>query len=219
MNALRQIHVGVRQLGLDEDTRRDLYERVTGKRSARDMTEAEHRAVVAELERQGFERSSRGAGKRHKPLSGPYAKKLQALWIAGWNLGLVRNRDDKALLAFVKRQTGLDHTRFLHHHDDATKAIEALKGWLARDGGVDWTVGDHMHDWARAPGHKIARAQFARLKAQFPELAETNSLHHWLVETRRDRPGMPADPARLGQKDWVVVMNALGARIRGGAAQ
>ncbi len=68
---------------------------------------------------------------RHK-LTGKYAKKLQALWIAAWNLGIARDRDDKALLAFVKRQTGIDHTRFLVYADDAKRAIEALKGWINR---------------------------------------------------------------------------------------
>jgi hypothetical protein len=211
MSALGQIHAAARDLGLDDDTKRAVYQRVTGKHSAADMDEGERRAVVDELRRQG---ASKGGQKRRKALSGPYAKKLQALWIAGWNLGLMRNRDDKALLAFVKRQTGLDHTRFLHHHDDATKAIEALKGWLARDGGVDWTVGDHLQDWARAPGYKIARAQFALLKAQSPDFGEFNSLHHWLVQTRRDRPGMTTDPAGLRKSDWMIVMNGLGERVR-----
>lgn len=69
---------------------------------------------------------------------GPFAGKLRALWIAAWNLGLARDRDDRALIAFVKRQTGFDHTRFLADATDAAKAIEGLKKWLARDGGVIW---------------------------------------------------------------------------------
>lgn len=211
MTALGQVHAAVRDLGIDDDTKRAVYQRVTGKRSAADMDEAERRAVVDELRRQG---ASKGARKGSKALSGPYAKKLQALWIAAWNLGLIRNRDDKALLAFVKRQTGLDHTRFLHHAEDAARAIEALKGWLARDGGVDWAVGDHLQDWARAPGYKIAHAQFALLKARLPDFVKFNSLHHWLVQSRRDRPAMPPDPARLQPQDWIIVMNALGDRVR-----
>ncbi|MGC8201033.1 phage protein GemA/Gp16 family protein, partial [Salmonella enterica] len=69
----------------------------------REMTPADKERVVAELRRLGFRHVNR------RDLDGPYAKKLQALWIAAWNLGLTRSRDDKALLAFVKRQTGLDH--------------------------------------------------------------------------------------------------------------
>ena len=196
MSALRAIHAGCRALGYDEDMRRDLYRAVTGESSAADMSEAQRSAVVAELRRRGFEPASNGS---RKPLDGPYAKKLQALWIAGWNLGLIRNRDDRALLAFVRRQTGIDHTRFLHRAADGAKAIEALKAWLARDGGVDWRDGE--------PGARIAEAQFRRLVkiCWFPRI---NSLSRYVSEIA-EKPIAEMAPA-----DWIPVMNALGDQIR-----
>ena len=196
MSTLRAIHAGCRALGYDEDMRRNLYRAVTGESSAADMSEAQRSAVVAELRRRGFETASNGS---RKPLEGPYAKKLQALWIAGWNLGLVRDRDDRALLAFVRRQTGIDHTRFLHRAADGAKAIEALKAWLARDGGVDWRGGE--------PGARIAEAQFRRLVGicWFPRI---NSLSRYASEIA----GRPI--AEMAPADWIPVMNALGAQIR-----
>lgn len=71
-------------------------------------------------------------------VDGRYGRALQAMWICAWNLGVVEKRDDRALLAFVERQTGLSHTRFLHDPADAVKAIEGLKAWIAREGGVTW---------------------------------------------------------------------------------
>ena len=71
-------------------------------------------------------------------VDGQYGRALQALWIAAYNLGVVDKRDDRALLAFVERQTGLSHTRFLKDPADATKAIEGLKAWIAREAGVAW---------------------------------------------------------------------------------
>ncbi|WP_276200380.1 regulatory protein GemA [Chelatococcus sp. XZ-Ab1] len=71
-------------------------------------------------------------------VSGIYAGKLRALWISGWQLGVVAERDDRALLAFVQRQTGVTHTRFLTDPKEASKAIEALKAWLAREARVAW---------------------------------------------------------------------------------
>lgn len=71
-------------------------------------------------------------------VGGQYGRALQALWIAAYNLGVVEKRDDRALLAFVERQTGLSHTRFLHDPADARKAIEGLKGWIAREAKVSW---------------------------------------------------------------------------------
>lgn len=206
MTALGQIHAAVRSLGLDEDLKRALYEQVTGKSSAADMDEAERRAVVAELRRRG---ASKGARKGRKALSGPYAKKLQALWIAGWNLGLVRNRDDAALLAFVKRQTDIDHIRFLHHAEDAARAIEALKGWLTRDGGVDWTHDNRMAGWTQTNGYRIAAAQYHRLAVLDPEgHAHFLDLSHLLIAM-----GFAA-ASRQTDKGWIIVMNALGERVR-----
>ena len=108
-----------------------------------------------------------------------------------------------ALVAFVKRQTGVDHIRFLHHADDAAKAIEGLKAWLAREGGVKWRAD---LDWLKADGAKIAWAQWRILKPQanlitrycFDEAVEAiNGCHLYMPD-----------------HGWIVVMNALGERVR-----
>lgn len=206
MTALAAIHVARKQLGLDDDTARDLYQRVTGKRSARDMTEAERQNVVEELRRQGFSKQvSKG---RRKKLEGRFAPKLQALWIAAWNLGIVENRADEALVAFVKRQTGIDHVRFLRHPEDAAKAIEALKAWMAREAGVDWHVDKLTPDWARQPGAQIAFAQWALLaKAGHAEPA--------MIAFRTFVKGRSINPFHeMTAADWRHVMNALGERVR-----
>jgi hypothetical protein len=55
MSSVKAIYAGLRVVGLnDEEDRRDLYARVTGKRSLREMTPAEKDAVVVELRRLGF---------------------------------------------------------------------------------------------------------------------------------------------------------------------
>ncbi|MCT6872140.1 MAG: regulatory protein GemA, partial [Bartonella sp.] len=63
---------------------------------------------------------------------------LRAMWLNAYNLGVIRNRDDKALIAFAKRQTGYDHTQFLTDGTAAGKVIDALKAMMARDAGVTW---------------------------------------------------------------------------------
>ncbi len=146
------IHVAKKRLGLDDDTYRAKLEKITGKSSTKAMTEAERQAVLTVLRNEGFEPASKPA---QKGLQGKFAKKLQALWIAGYNLGVIRDRTDAALLAFVKRQTGLDHSRFLHHADDARAAIEALKGWLKREAGVMYG-NSNGYDWLTSDGAKIA---------------------------------------------------------------
>lgn len=203
MTALATIHVGLKKLGIAEDDARDIYDRQTGKRSLREMSPRDHEAVIGELRRLGFKRALKGG---RNLLQGRFAKKLQALWIAGWNLGVVRNRNDDALVAFVKRQTGIDHVRFVHNAQDAARAIEALKGMLAREAGVDWAEGDHLPDWQRRPGAMIAIAQWRLLHGgeefDFPAFQAFVADHSLCL--------LPAMTAR----DWVIVMNALGERVR-----
>lgn len=200
MSALAAIHVARKQLGLDEDAARDLYAVVTGKRSLREMTAGEQERVVHELRRRGFKPAEKG-------LQGPYAKKLQALWIDAWNLGIVRDRRDSALIAFVKGRTGVDHTRFLIHADDAAKAVEALKGWMTRKAGVDWSTDADRPMWLRVAGAQVAIAQWQILVAAGlvpPSIMEFRKL---VAELAR-----PVD--QMGERDWQPVMNALGARVR-----
>ena len=205
MTALAKMHVAKKQLGLDDDTWRDLLERETGKRSSKDMTDRERGRVLEVLKNQGFKPASKAS---RKGLEGKYAPKLQALWIAGYNLGLIRNKEDAALLAFVKRQTGIDHTRFLRYAEDGACAIEALKGWLERDGGVDWSKDRFLPDWTQANGYRIARAQHAKLC----RLAggTIRPFGQWLHVAGFASPAMMTDSA------WISAMNKLGALIRVG---
>ncbi|MFD1330235.1 regulatory protein GemA [Mycoplana ramosa] len=207
-SAIAAIHTGCKQLGIDEDGRRAIYERVTGKPSLKLMSSTEQEAVVTELRRLGFTAVDRRANGRQK-LTGKFAKKLQALWIAGWNLGVVRDRDDAALVAFVKRQTGIDHTRWLTYADDAGAAIEALKAWLRREAGVNFG-NTNGYDWLAADGAKIAWAQWRILhpgasmmvrqgfdEAVFKILGRTN---FYL--------------AAVTPKEWQTIMNTFGERVR-----
>lgn len=120
--SLAALHMGRRALALDDETYRAMLYRLTGKYSSKDLIVLEKRLVVDEMRACGFQPKA-------KLLEGKYAKKPQALWIAGWNLGIIRDRSDQALVRFVKRQTGIDHIRFLRDSDDACRAIEALKSW------------------------------------------------------------------------------------------
>lgn len=151
MSAMKAIHVMRRDLGLDEPTYRAVLVRVTGKDSLRAMTPAEQNLVAADLR-------AKGGDKRKAVLPGQYGPKLQALWLSGWNLGLIRNPANEALLAFVKGQTGIDHTRFLRNAADALKAVEALKSWLSRAGGVDWVAYEDPQDCVIAAQRRLLGA-------------------------------------------------------------
>lgn len=67
----RMIHVGCKQLGLDDDTRHDLQLAVTGKASLADMTDAELQKVVSALQQRGFKSgfTASSKGRRAEPRS------------------------------------------------------------------------------------------------------------------------------------------------------
>lgn len=206
-NSTAAIHVAKKQLGLDDDTYRAKLELITGKSSTKAMTEGERQKVLTVLRNEGFApiNAAPRTDARQK-LAGRFAKKLQALWIAGWNLGIVRDREDTALIAFVKRQAGVDHVRFLHDPADANRAIEALKGWLQRDGGVDWeNTGLHPQSYMRQIGFKVSFAQWAII-------SPASRQDFWPVVT--DLVGHGPLQRHLSDEEWIRVMNHFGAQIR-----
>ena len=204
----RAIFGGLKALGIiEEDDRRALFERVTGHPSLRSMVASEHDMVEAEIRRLQGER---GTPTAKSNFSGPHAKKLQALWIGGWNLGLFRDRRDQALAAFVKRQTGIDHPNWVRDPELARKAIEALKDWLRRERGVMWG-NTNGFDWLAAPIARIAWAQWQHLYPQ-ASLRDLTAFEAKVgaVIGRQDRL------SHLRTREWQLVSNTLGTVIRGG---
>ncbi len=209
-STIAAIHTGFKQLGIaEDDDKRAIYARVTGQTRLSLMKPADQDAVLQELRRLGFTPTARRPDGKQQ-LTGKYAKKLQALWISMWNLGLVESRDDVALVAFVKRQTGLDQVRFLHHHDDAEKVIEALKAWMAREAGVNWTPpGKHDNAHFGRFGYKVAWAQWRLLHPGADRIARKG--FDTFVTSTTGATGMWFD---ISDNQWVAVMNALGPRVR-----
>jgi hypothetical protein len=193
MTTIAAIYGARKAAGLEDDTARDLYQRETGKRSLRDMSPGEQVRVLQAIK-------SAGAGKGPASrVEGPYAKKLIALWLDGWNLGVFADRRDASLIAFVKRQTGLEATRFLRDAGQAQAVVEALKGWIAREGDVAW--GEHadlMDDVLDAQARKL---DLASREAAGESGALTEAYCAW----RRDE---------LDRSGKIGVMQLLGVAIR-----
>lgn len=208
MSSLAAIHIAKKQLSLEDDDFRDVCERVTGKRSTKDMSEPLRIKLVEHFRQQGFKPVSKGV---RKPLEGKFAPKLQALWIACWNLGIIRNNSDKALVAFVKRQAGVDHTRFLIYADDANKAIEGLKGWMSREANVHWAKDKALPDWGNEPHGQIVLAQWSILRAHgLTDDAIPMSATIWPLCGYTGRPILN----NLKAHEWQLVMNEFGKRVR-----
>ena len=160
---IRATHARARELGLDEAARRELQRQATGHDSCADMTVGELRRVLAWMHRDKTREKPRSAASFDRLPSGPLGSKLRALWLSGWHLGVVRNYSDAPLMRLIRRQTGLDAAYFAHRPEDAAKAVEALKAWLARAAGVDWSP--------EFPGH-LPNPRIRVLQAQWRILGE-----------------------------------------------
>ena len=71
----------------------------------------------------------------HLPRS-PVTRKLRALWISAFHLGVTRERSDAALADWIARHAGRDAAAA--SPETLARAARALEAWLARDVGVDW---------------------------------------------------------------------------------
>lgn len=196
------LHVKKRDLGLDDDLYRDVLESHTGKRSAADLNEGEITAVLAKLDRQQVE-----SRKQLLPAT-PMGRKLQALWMSLFNLGIVEDKSDQALVAFVKRQTKLASAQWLRSASDMEKVAEALKDWLARDGKVDWKPRRGDAPFAALPSHRVCEAQWALLSAKGPLPAAS------LVAFAMTVHGKGFDSAHSTNGHWGHVSRKLGQQLR-----
>ena len=205
MSALSAIHIKRKQLGIHEDDWRDVVERMTGQRSTKNLTPKQSYALLAELDRLMGGRNISPSKPSRKPIEGPYAKKIQALWIAGWNVGEIKDRSDEALNKWATGQAKVDHANWIRSHEDAVAVVEALKKMLERHG-VDWrapTKGDPK--FLGLPGYKIAVAQWKMVEAR-PEMVSNFAAY---VRSLTEKA-----PDELSPDEWIIVMNALGRIIR-----
>ena len=177
---IRAIKTAQRRQGLDDGAYRAALEGF-GAASSKALTVVQANAFLDRLNGAVGRPASRRA-------TGPFAKKLQALWIAAWNLGAVRDPDDTALLTLVERQTGIPHTRFLRDATDAEKAIEAVKAMLVRAG----------VRWPSRPGPGAIELKRAIVAALYARLAEHGLYPEFGPFDRLDGPALDALARRLG---------------------
>lgn len=203
MSTLKAIHVKRRQVHSlkEDDAWRDFVEKHTGQRSTRGLSPKQTKALLAALDAMGATRTS-----KRKPISGPYAKKIQALWIACWNMGLVKSRDDRSLNRFAVRQAKVGHASWIREPEDAEAVIEALKKMLERKG-VSWRDRKLAPTYTRLPGYKIALAQWWLVQAAKPPFSDLK-FDDWVFQ----QTGVPMPECT--PHNWMDLMNTLGRVVR-----
>lgn len=138
----KKIFVACRQLGLDNDARRDLQVVATGKSSLTDMTTAELQAVVNALQKRGFKPFSK---RRQKTAPRADLRLIHVLWKKLGDAGVLERPNRAGLNTFIRARFGgvwnsvPADVDMLRDHGQIDQVIEALKAWGHRAGiDFDW---------------------------------------------------------------------------------
>lgn len=142
---IRMIHVACRDLGLDQDTRHELQERVTGKASLSDMTEKQLKLVVDELKAKGWSPVPKKAVKKGGKTFRNFASRgdirfCHVLWGKLVAAGVFAVPGHEGLNAFARtvleKQAGATPLDFdqVRDHGQIALVIEVLKARCIRAG-------------------------------------------------------------------------------------
>lgn len=115
---------------MTEEEYRNMLQDRYGVRSAKDLTVKQQEEVLAHFAHLGW-----GAS---KPITDSWTRaplwlKARAVWHALAEGGEIRTDTDDALMAYVKRQTSIEHWRWLNARQ-CHMIIESLKKWATRKG-------------------------------------------------------------------------------------
>lgn len=138
----KTIFVACRQLGLDNDTRRDLQLVATGKESMSEMDDADLEKLLAKLKERGFEPGFKAASKGRFKKAAPRAdlRYVHVLWRLLGDAGKIKKPGRAGLNAFVRSRfegkwrsvpIDIDTLQDAGQINDVTRA---LKDWCKREG-------------------------------------------------------------------------------------
>jgi phage gp16-like protein len=133
---IKLIHVARRDLALDEPTYRTLLGVHGGAESAAAMSAQQLQKVLEHMKKSGFKvrakagtKAQASGAKSPSLASDPQSKKARALWLMLHHIGQVRDPAEAALLAYARRQCGVDRMEWT---SDMLPIIESLKAWALR---------------------------------------------------------------------------------------
>ncbi|MGN6229137.1 MAG: gp16 family protein [Dyella sp.] len=139
-NQLAMIHIAAQQLGMSDDTYRDMLWSIGRVRSAKDLDLAGREAVLKHLAAVGW-KDPRRPVRRPAYQKGSQAALIRVLWTKLAKAGAVEDGSDKALRAYVRSQSAPYHPAHVGWDDAnllprtaASKVIEHLKQWCERAG-------------------------------------------------------------------------------------
>lgn len=125
---LAKIHIAKKDLGLDDETYRDVLWTICRARTSADLDSYKRHKLITHFRSLGW-KAQRSNKKR---INDPKSKKIWSLWYQLKDAGKIQYPTAKALRSEVRKLTDCDDLKFC---TEAQKShvIEVLKGWLDRD--------------------------------------------------------------------------------------
>ncbi len=129
---LAAIHAMCKELALTEECYRARVAQVSGGRSdsAGDLSQRERAALITMFKELG---AGAKRGRPVRPTLTAQQRKVRAMWLALADAGLVKDRSEGGLSAWLKSRFGVDALQWLQP-PHAGNAIEQLKRWNDRAG-------------------------------------------------------------------------------------
>ena len=125
-----KINIACKELGLDK------YQLISdryGKESSKALTRFELSDLYSHFRALGWKVKRTKKSTASPRYANGQMRKVVALWITLGNAGVIRNKSDKALQAYVKKMTRKDNLRWCDG-TDCDRLIESLKSWAKREG-------------------------------------------------------------------------------------
>lgn len=216
------VHKAAKALQMDDEARRVMMVRVTGKRSLSDMSLSQIGAVLDEMRALGWNDGKHAPAGRRRLANHAEATKIRALWLSLYHLGEARDPSEDALAAFVKRQTRLDDLQWVKQ-EYAYQVIEALKSWCTRAGYEmpDAQARNNINRWrenTKLPGASNGHCcKIVLIQRQWRLLIELNAFRHGIhadLGGYLARKGGVSAPWFLDANSADKVIEDLGAWIR-----
>lgn len=200
---MRAVLAACRRLGIDDEARKDIQQEIVGVASMSAMDDAGLSQLLDHLNR-NWQGTNPGR---------PHLAKIKALWWSLYWLGGIEEPGERALSAFVKRQTGVSALRFLDSRQSFS-VIEALKQWLEREG-VAWKTDTEISELECSwPGRGRAEwdrwSVISRLRRQ---LYDAGLVANWELLVARAL-GLPEQSMNWTNRQLDDVIRFLGKKWR-----
>lgn len=129
---LAQIHIAKTQLGLDDDTYRDVMWTVARVRSSKDLDWTGRKKLLEHFKAKGWKPQPPKTAKTAKPAAAGQAGLVRVLWGELHAANKVNDPSDAALASWLKRNRLPERVEWLKPAQ-LNRVIESLKQWLKRE--------------------------------------------------------------------------------------